>query len=47
MDENINALEIAEVTLDGTFERLSGFIAKISTVDERLDGNMAVKSGSL
>ncbi len=34
----------AEVTLDGSFERLSGTISKISGVEERLDGNMLVKN---
>ena len=34
----------AEVTLDGTFERLTGTISKISGVEERLDGNMLVRS---
>lgn len=34
----------AEVTLDGTFERLSGIISKISAVEERLAGNMLVRN---
>lgn len=33
----------AEVTLDGSFERLTGTISEISGVEERLDGNMLVK----
>lgn len=33
----------AEVTLDGSFERLTGTINKIGAVEERLDGNMLVR----
>lgn len=33
----------AEVTLDGSFERLTGIISEISGVEERLEGNMLVR----
>jgi HlyD family secretion protein len=33
----------AEVTIDGSFERLAGNISEISGVEERLDGNMLVR----
>ncbi len=42
--EVLYIVQTAEVTLEGSFERLTGTITEISGVEERLDGNMLVKN---